>query len=148
MLLLSRLFLLSLLLITSCGYQVSVSAPWGKQGSGSIPFHKDSQTAMLDSALQQGKPVFMDFYTNWCGPCKILDREVLTNQRVVQKFSRKFINLKINAEQGDGPALAQKYSVKAYPTLILLDAKGQEQKRIVGICNASSLLRAAGAVHR
>jgi thiol:disulfide interchange protein len=135
------LFLLFLLLNAS-GYRVAVSAPW-KDKSSSVkpfPFQQEGYISQLDSALLQGKPVFIDFYTSWCGPCKVMDRDVFTDPSLIRYFTQHYQNLKVNAELGEGIVLAQKFGIKAYPTLLFLDGSGQEQKRLVGITTASRLL--------
>jgi len=90
----------------------------------------------LDSALAlakvQGKQTFVDCYTTWCGPCKMMTRNVFPLQSVGDFMNTHFVSLKVDMEKGEGPALAKKYEVQAYPTFLILDAEGKEINRLVG----------------
>ena len=83
----------------------------------------DFQTA-LTKAKAENKLIFMDAYTTWCGPCKWMSKNVFTDASVGSYFNEKFVNVKINMEQGEGIALAKKYDVVAYPTLLFIDGNG------------------------
>ena len=60
----------------------------------------------LEAAKTENKLVFMDFYTDWCGPCKLMTREVFPTKTVGDYFNEKFVSIKVNAEKGEGIALA------------------------------------------
>lgn len=83
-------------------------------------------------ALKEKKMIFIDFYTTWCGPCKMMSSEVFTQDQVGEYFNRTFVNLKVDAEKGEGVELAKKYQVKAYPTFVVLRADGTEVYRTAG----------------
>lgn len=80
-------------------------------------------------AEKEKKMIFIDFYTTWCGPCKMMSSEVFTQDQVGEYFNRTFVNLKVDAEKGEGVELAKKYQVKAYPTFVVLRADGTEVYR-------------------
>jgi thioredoxin-related protein len=86
----------------------------------------------LEAAKTENKLVFMDFYTDWCGPCKLMAREVFPTKTVGNYFNEKFVSLKVNAEKGEGIALAKKYAPKAYPTFVVIDAQENEVFRTSG----------------
>ncbi len=140
------LIFLGLLLpsIYSCKYQVAISPPWKKERPSqnqAIHFVEIDFLKQIDRAKLEGKPIFIDFYTKWCGPCRIMDRDVFTDGAAGAFFNDRFINLKINAEQGDGILLAKQFGVSAYPTLLFLNKHGKETKRVVGISTASKLIK-------
>ncbi|MDD7886923.1 thioredoxin family protein [Flavivirga sp. 57AJ16] len=90
-----------------------------------IDFEDININQAITKAKEENKYIFIDFYTNWCGPCKLMDRDVFPLEELGTYFNSKFINLKINAEKGEeGPKLAEKYNVKAYPTFVILDKNG------------------------
>lgn len=83
----------------------------------------------------------MDFYTDWCGPCRVMDRDVFTDGNLATFFNENFLNLKINAEKGEGVALAKQFGISGYPTLLFLNTEGVEAQRVVGIATASKLMK-------
>lgn len=83
----------------------------------------DFQTA-LNKAKAENKLIFMDAYTTWCGPCKWMSKNVFTDAEVGLYFNDKFVNVKIDMERGEGIALAKRYDVAAYPTLLFIDGGG------------------------
>ena len=87
-------------------------------------FRSISFDEALKVAAQENKLVFIDFYTDWCGPCKKMAREVFPQKMVGDFMNAKFVNLKLNAEK-EGKELAARYKVNAYPTFIILDTKGE-----------------------
>ena len=105
-------------------------------------FHGTYAEAQV-KAKEEGKQIFMDFYTSWCGPCKMMAKKYFTLESVGKEFNKKFICLKVDAEKGEGPELAKKYGVRAYPTLIFTDASGKELKKAIGMKTGDQLLELA-----
>jgi thioredoxin-related protein len=97
-----------------------------------IKFEHGSFAEALAKAKKENKLLFVDFYTSWCGPCKMMSKKIFPTQEVGEYFNDKFISLKIDAEKGEGPELAKKYEVSGYPTMIFFNGDGSENKRLVG----------------
>ncbi|MCI6412151.1 MAG: thioredoxin domain-containing protein [Butyricimonas virosa] len=97
-----------------------------------VDFKELTMQEALTLAEKEKKMVFVDFYTTWCGPCKMMSSEVFTREQVGAYFNREFVNLKVDAEKGEGVELAKKYQVKAYPTFVVLKADGTEVYRTSG----------------
>jgi thioredoxin 1 len=89
-----------------------------------IQFIEADWSKALAKAKSQHKLIFLDAYASWCGPCKMLKRNTFPNKDVGEFFNKNFVNVAVDMEKGDGPALTAKYSVNAYPTLIIADAEG------------------------
>lgn len=101
----------------------------------------------FDQALQKAqteqKKVFVDFYTVWCGPCKLMSEKVFPDVAVGAYFNEKFISCQINAEDKAFAEWVRKYQVKAYPTLLILDASGNVLGRQEGALEPALLLKFA-----
>jgi len=98
---------------------------------------------VLDKAAEQDKLVFIDFYADWCMPCKLMDEDVFTDKPIADFMNENFINYKIDAEKGHGPDLAQLYQIQAYPTLLFMDSKGKVLVRKIGAAYHTELRKLA-----
>lgn len=105
-----------------------------------IQFETASFKAALDKARENDKLLFVDCYTSWCGPCKMLAKEVFTNNEVADYFNENFIALKVDCEKGEGPGIAKQYKVSGYPTLLFLDGDGNLVNKIVGAATPAAFL--------
>ncbi|MEG2555231.1 MAG: DUF255 domain-containing protein [Odoribacter sp.] len=97
-----------------------------------ISFSDLSFADALKKAKEENKLVFMDCFTSWCGPCKMMSKEVFSQQVVGDFFNAHFINLKVDMEKGEGMELSKKYKIKAYPTMLVLDVEGNVVYKILG----------------
>ena len=95
------------------------------------PFHEMPFEDALAWSARTGRPVVVDFFTTWCGPCKMLDRTTWKDPAVVSWLTEKTIALKIDADQQK--KLAKSYRIKGYPTVIVFDSEGREKKRLLGL---------------
>ena len=99
--------------------------------SAQTEFRNISFDEALAAAKQENKLVFIDFYTTWCGPCKMMSSKTFPQPEVGDFMNSKFIPLKLDAEK-EGADLAKNYGVRAYPTYVILDANGKEVTKITG----------------
>lgn len=84
-------------------------------------FRSLSLAEAIASAKVENKLVFIDFYTAWCGPCKMMMKNVFPQPKVGEYFNGKYVCIKLDAEK-EGKEAAKRFGVKAYPTFIVLDA--------------------------
>lgn len=104
------------------------------------------ETAMK-LAKKEKKIIFIDAYTSWCRPCKIMAATAFKDEKVANTYNKQFVNLKIDMEKNaDGAFIARKYKVQAYPTLLFIDSKGNLVKKAIGMQSASQLLNLAKSV--
>ncbi|GAB5398996.1 MAG: thioredoxin fold domain-containing protein [Aureisphaera sp.] len=113
-----------------------------------------SMDEALAAQAKKPKKIFIDMYTNWCGPCKMLDRDTFSNKDVVAYVNKNFYAVKFNAEgnesvnyqnkaytnPGFDPAKAMRRNsqhqfarfmgVRAYPTVLFLDEEGNLINRV------------------
>ncbi len=101
------------------------------QAQGIEFFHGSWEEAKA-LAKKEGKPIFVDAYAEWCGPCKRMAAQVFTLPEVGEYYNTHFINMKIDMEKGPGREFGQTYPVRAYPTLFYIDFKGDVLKKSVG----------------
>lgn len=95
------------------------------QESGIRFFHGTWEEAMV-KAKKEHKKVFVDFFTEWCGPCLNMALNVFTLPEVGDVYNKNFVCLKIDAEKGEGRELARKFKVSSFPTYIFVDPKSGE----------------------
>ncbi|MFH2050732.1 MAG: thioredoxin domain-containing protein [bacterium] len=96
----------------------------------------------LDEAIaasSDDRNYLIDFYTDWCVYCKMLDTLVFNQQLMIDYFTNDMTMVKVNAEVDT--LLAQKYHVSGYPTAILIHKDGSEIDRIVGYAEKDEYLQ-------
>lgn len=103
-----------------------------------------SELSLPEAIKKAGKKgpnrIFVDCYTKWCAPCRMMSQTVFPQKEVGDFLNSNFINLKIDLEEGAGIEIAKKYGVEAFPTFLILDASGNEIGRIVGGGDAAVFL--------
>lgn len=86
-----------------------------------IVFEDNTWSQIINKAQEENKLIFVDFYTQWCGPCFSMAEEVFVLPSVADFYNKNFVNAKIDAENGEGIELAKKYGVRSYPTYLFID---------------------------
>jgi len=112
------------------GFVLGFSTLLSAEDKLAVPFRALPFDDACKAAAAEKKIVFVDFFTTWCGPCKELDRITWNDPAVAALLADKTVPLKIDAEKEK--ALAKRYGIDAYPTLLLLKADGTELDRLVG----------------
>jgi thiol-disulfide isomerase/thioredoxin len=96
---------------------------------------------ILIRSKNENKLIFIDFYTDWCGWCKKMDREVFSIEEVGSYFNKEFINLKIDAENKElGSGLSSKFNVEGFPTYLFLDKNQNVVSTLVGFQQQNQLI--------
>ncbi|SFI77049.1 Thioredoxin-like [Kaistella treverensis] len=85
---------------------------------------------LLAIAKKENKLLFVDAFTTWCGPCKLMAKNVFPEPTVGEFYNANFINSKIDMEKGEGIDIAKKYNVRAYPTYLFLNGDGELIHRV------------------
>ena len=99
---------------------------------GGIEFETKGWQQALSNAKKEKKFVFLDAYTSWCGPCKLLKRTTFKDKNVRSFFNENFINITMDMEKGEGITLAKKYQVRAFPTLLIIDSEENVIASVIG----------------
>lgn len=100
----------------------------------------------LEKAKKEKKLIFFDAYTSWCGPCKMLQKNVFTRSDVGEYFNANFINVKKDMEEGEGPKLATVYPIEGYPSLFFINGNGKVVTMHLGAMDGPELIKFAKMV--
>ena len=119
-------FVLALLVFTGC-------AP--KPTSGPATQSPAQTQAQPQAQAQTNLPKLWDFWATWCPPCKQLKPTI---EALEKEYEGKIEIKSIDVDQNKD--LAQKFKVEAIPTLVFLDAKGNELSRIVGLTQKDTIV--------
>ena len=94
-----------------------------------------SDSSFENEVLGSSRPVLVDFWAQWCTPCRMLAPTV---EAVAQQYNETATVVKLNVD--DNPSTAQRYGIKGIPTLILF-REGKEVERVVGATSKESITR-------
>jgi thiol:disulfide interchange protein len=94
--------------------------------------NSDDVDAALKQAQKEKKVLFIDFYTSWCTPCKMMEQSVFKDVLVADYMNQNCICIRVNAEKGNGPNMKIAYAVDAYPTMLFYSPNGDEVARKEG----------------
>lgn len=90
------------------------------------PFHVTDSN--FDQTIGNNRIVLVDFWANWCGPCRALAPTIL---ELAKEYSGKLVVGKLDVDQN--PTTAEKFQVFSIPTMIIFK-DGKEAERLVGLC--------------
>ena len=109
--------------------------------SSQIDFNKNLNWEEVQALAElEEKIIFLDAYTEWCFPCKMMDKNVFTRYEVGQHFNKHFINYKMDMEKMPGPILALNYGVNTYPNYLFLSSEGTLIYKVVGVQKAEDII--------
>ncbi|KXH85128.1 thioredoxin family protein [Chryseobacterium kwangjuense] len=108
-----------------------------------IKFEDSNFSAVLAKAKKENKLVFVDAYASWCGPCKLMVKNIFPLQNVGDFYNSHFVNAKIDMEKGEGIGLAKKYNVKVFPTYLFINGDGEEVHRTLGYVEEKDFIQFA-----
>lgn len=131
---------LTTLLFALLAVCLGMQAQTGEKGMAFEPegtLFKDA----VAKAKQTNKLVFLDCYTSWCGPCKMMSNTVFPQEKVGAYMNPRFVNIKIDMEKGEGVELAKRFQISAYPTFIIFNGDGNEIGRFLGGCDADAFIK-------
>ena len=112
---------------------------------------------------KKAKPIFVDVYTDWCGPCKMLDRNTFSDAKVIEHINKNYYAVKFNAEGNEKVTYEGKtfsnpgydserkgrnaiheltlhLRIQGYPSMVILNDKSKVTDIIVGYNTANELL--------
>lgn len=112
--------------------------------SQGINFETGTWKEVVAKAQKENKMIYLDVYTTWCGPCKMMSNNIFPTKEAGDKYNALFINYKVDAEKGEGKDIARKYGVGSYPTNLYINPKDESVVyRIAGACGVEEFLKRA-----
>lgn len=115
------------------------------QSKTGIDFQKIDLEAAKKIAKKENKLIFIDIYTTWCGPCKLMQKNTFTDPKVGELFNKNFVNIAIDAEK-EGVALSKEFKIVNFPSFLFLDATGKLVQYDFGYYNAEQFSTVGMAV--
>ncbi len=103
-------------------------------------------SSALKRADRENRLVMVDFYTDWCGWCKKMDKDTYADARVADAL-KDVISIKVNAEK-EGEAVAEQYRVRGFPTVIFVSASGEVVQKVEGYVGADEMLKIVASLKR
>ncbi len=113
-------------------------AVWGQTG---VNFEALTFGEALSKAKAENKWVFVDCYTTWCGPCRLMTDSVFSQAKVGDFFNPRFVSVKLDMEKEEGKQFGKSYGVASYPTFFLIRPDSTLQHKITGAYRADEFLR-------
>lgn len=114
--------------------------------SAQIVFFEGTFEDAVAKAKKEKKNLFVDFYADWCEPCKLMGEQVFVLPEVGEYFNKNFVCCQLNVESPENKALVQKYKINALPTMLFLNVKGEVLQSINGTKEPAAFVHEAKVV--
>lgn len=114
-----------------------------KAQNRSIQFEDSSWAQVMKKARQEKKMIFIDAYTSWCGPCKLMAKDVFTRDEVADYYNKHFICVKYDVEKDKIIPMKNPYGINCYPTFLYLTPDGEVVHKVVGSCEPNEFIARA-----
>jgi len=87
----------------------------------------------------EGKLFFVEFYADWCTPCKWMDKTTFKDKNVISQLNENYVPLKMDIESTEGTDLKSQYSIRMLPTILIFNSEGRMVERIEKTLSSESL---------
>ena len=104
----------------------------------------------MAQAKSANRPVIVNLYTNWCGWCRRMDKDIYQKAEIAEYLRKHYVTIKINGEASDpatyegkkttSAGLAQRFRVSGYPTTVFLRSNGDHMANVPGYVAADKFM--------
>ncbi len=128
--------LLATIFIAFSGFKTQKTDPNPK---GGVVFYSGTYDNLLREARKQKKPIVLEFWAAWCGPCIKLDKETFKNKNLGEYIKDNYLIYKVDIDTFDGMEIVDRFAVDVFPTMLVLDTKGHQISKMNGFYPPSFL---------
>lgn len=114
--------------------------PSGTEPVNKVNFFAGSFEHAKAKAGQEGKLFFVEFYADWCTPCKWMDKTTFRYEPVVAELNTNYVPLKLDIESTEGQDLKSQYEVNILPTILIFNSQGRMIERIEKTLSPESMM--------
>lgn len=134
------------LMVVALFVVMTSSLVFGGEKEGWVKFNQG-----LEKAAKEDKAILIDFYTDWCHWCKVMDEKTFSESNVAKKLKERFVTVKLNAEDDketvtyknqtyNNVQLTRSFGITGYPSLAFLDSRGEPITLIPGFVPADQFI--------
>ncbi len=106
-----------------------------------IAFIENDLEIAKQQARASGKSIMVDFWADWCSPCKWMDEQTFNRPEVANYLNNNYISVRVNVDNLDGIGYKTQYGVRFLPTILILNGEGTVLKKYEETLAPSKLLK-------
>jgi thiol-disulfide isomerase/thioredoxin len=118
------------LLVLPYGGAEALFADFNTNPNNTVKFYGGSFENAKSKANEEGKLFFVEFYADWCTPCKWMDKTTFQNEEVVTLLNENYVPLKMDIESNEGTNLKAQYEIRMLPTILIFNSQGRMVDRV------------------
>ncbi|MCF8715586.1 thioredoxin family protein [Joostella atrarenae] len=111
-----------------------------------VSFFEGTYKEALAEAEKRDVPLFIDFYADWCAPCKMMDKNVYVDEKLGAFFNENFVSVKVDVENEINSQLVKENKITSMPTLMFVDANENALSKVSGSLDIDNMFQMAQTV--